>query len=470
MVKPIKLEMDNFIHKLYHKSPIFIQNILISIYGYGLKNDKYGSVYKEQLKLFKKREHYTHQQWRDHQTIELRKLLIHAYSTVPYYNELYSKHGFNASSFNNFELQDLSKLPYLEKEDLRKYGKTSLLSTKKKKGKFIATSGSTGTPTSIYFSKEFEQVWAAVYESRVRNWAGVNKEMRRGMIGGKMIIKDPNAAPPYYRYNAAEKQTYFSAYHISKDNLDNYVKGLFENNIEYMVGYALSNYFLADLIVKNNIKAPKMKSVLTSSEKLTKEMRETFFKAYGCNTYDAYSGVEVCGLISENLEGDLLWSPDVGIAEVIDNNDNPALEGELISTGLLNFDQPLIRFRIGDSIKISKDQKTKSGLNMLKIDEIFGRIEDVIVTKDGRKIISLYRLFLDIPYLKLSQVIQHSYIDFEIKIVVEKEFSEKEELQIRERFHNKIGKDVNLKISFVKEIPNSSNGKYRLTISKIKNV
>ena len=460
----------NFLENIYNNSPVFIQNLMVSAYGYQLKKKKYGKLFFEKCKEFKERETFTKQQFRDYQTKELRKLLIHSYTTVPYYNKTYKKHGFNTSKFQKFEIENLEKLPYLEKQDLRKFGTTSLLSSKRKKGQFISTSGSTGTPSKIYYSKEFTQVWAALYETRVRHWAGVNLPMKRGMIGGKKVVTKSNAKPPFFRYNSAEKQTYFSAYHISEKNIKNYVKGLVDNNVEYMVGYALSNYFLADLIVQNNIEVPKLAAVLTSSEKLTNKMRETFYKAYNCKTFDAYSGVEACGLISENKAGDFLWSSDVAIAEVINNDHKNSLEGELIATGLLNFDQPLIRYRIGDVVRVSKNQKTNSGLEMLKIDEISGRVEDTIITKDGRKIISLYRLFIDIPFLRLSQIIQHSLDNFEINIVTELKFSKIEEEKIKTRFYEKIGTDVNLNINRVKEIKKTNSGKYKLTISNIKDV
>jgi phenylacetate-CoA ligase len=461
--------MKNFINYLFNNSPVIIQNILLSAYGYNLKKSRYGDRFNIELAAFKERESYTSQKWRDYQTIELRKLLIHAFNTVPYYYEKYKKHGFTHTDFKKFELEDLHKLPFLEKEDFRKYGRTTLLSTKKKKGSFISSSGSTGTPTSTYYSDNFKQTWFAAYESRVRNWAGVNLNMKRGMIGGKKIINKPNALPPYYRYNMAEKQTYFSAYHISESTVYDYVSGIKNNKVEYMVGYALSNYFLADLIVKNKINVSQLKAVLTSSEKLTDEMRGVFKKAYGCKTYDSDSGVEACGLISENSEGDFLWSPDTGIAEVIDNEGNIALDGELISTGLLNFDQPLIRYRISDNIKISKSQLTKSGSGMLKVDEVYGRLEDAIITKDGRKIISLYRLFLDIPHLKLAQVIQYTFVEFEINIVVDNSFDLNQKDNIKKRFYERIGDNINLKINMVSNIPKTASGKYRLTISKLKN-
>ena len=145
------------------------------------------------------------------------------------------------------------------------------------------------------------------------------------------------------------------------------------------------------------------------------------------------------------------------------------MDGELISTGLLNFDQPLIRYRISDNIKISKSQLTKSGSGMLKVDEVYGRLEDAIITKDGRKIISLYRLFLDIPHLKLAQVIQYTFVEFEINIVVDNSFDLNQKDNIKKRFYERIGDNINLKINMVSNIPKTASGKYRLTISKLKN-
>ncbi|MDG2356867.1 MAG: hypothetical protein P8L21_01125, partial [Polaribacter sp.] len=118
--------MKNFINYLFNNSPVIIQNILLSAYGYNLKKSRYGDRFNIELAAFKERESYTSQKWRDYQTIELRKLLIHAFNTVPYYYEKYKKHGFTHTDFKKFELEDLHKLPFLEKEDFRKYGRTTL--------------------------------------------------------------------------------------------------------------------------------------------------------------------------------------------------------------------------------------------------------------------------------------------------------------------------------------------------------
>ncbi|PHR74583.1 MAG: hypothetical protein COA67_00470 [Lutibacter sp.] len=459
--------MNKIIDKIYAKSPVTLQNMIISIYGYYWKNRRLGSIFKRQLDEFSQRESFTINQWKQYQTLELRKLLIHAFTTVPFYTDKYKNAGFSLKDFKKFELADISKLPYLEKEELRKFSKTTLLSTKKNRGKFYSSSGSTGTPISVYFSKTMHQTWNAAYEVRVRNWAGVNNKMARGMIGGRRIILDATAKPPYYRYNAAEKQTYFSAYHISEETTPNYVEGLVNNRVEYFVGYAMSVFILADFILKLNIKAPKLVAVLTSSEKLTKHMRKTIEKAFGCKVFDAYSGVEACGLISENNKGDLLFSPDTGIMEVV-NDQGTQVEfgetGEVVATGLLNFDQPLIRYRIGDRVKLSANQNN----TMLKIDAIEGRTEDIIVGADGQKMVRFHALFIGIEDLIVSQVIQEEKKLIVINLVVDTNYNKNSENIISTRLKSQLG-NVQIKFNYLKNIPKAANGKFKAVISHLKN-
>lgn len=447
-----------------------MQNMFLSAYGLYLKRRKLGGVFSQQVQQFQDRENYTHEQWREYQTIRLRKLLQHAYNTVPYYRELYSNHGFVCDDFKHFEIENLKELPYLEKDALRKFGTTTLLSSKRPKGAFLSSSGSTGTPVKIFFSNEAYQTWNAAYEGRVRNWAGVNYKMARGMIGGRRILPEAQGKPPYFRYNYAEKQSYFSAYHLSPDTVSNYLEGMIKNKVEYMVGYAVSNYLLAEFIEMKGLQAPRLKAILTSSEKLTVEMRDTMERVFKCKVFDAYSGVEACGLISENGHGELLFSPDTGIIEVVDElgkNVSSGEAGEVISTGLINFDQPLIRYRIGDRVKLAKDQKTESGKSMLKIEEIEGRLEDIIVTKDGREMVRFHGLFIDIPKLIVSQLVQNSIEDFTINLVVEEGFSKNAEDEIKRRLQSQVG-EVSVTFEYLKDIPKNRNGKFRAVISKIK--
>jgi phenylacetate-CoA ligase len=455
---------------LYYKLPVFFQNLLITIYGYYWKQRRFGKRYKKNVQKWRDRDLFTESQWNDYQTKELRKLLLHAFDTVPFYTEKYKKHGFVRADFENFMLSDIKKLPFLEKEEYRKYGKTTLLSSKKEKGKYYYSSGSTGTPIAVYLSRNTHQKWSAAYEVRVRNWAKVNYRLSRGMIGGRKILKDQFSKAPFYRFNKAEKQLYFSAYHINENNIDDYLDGMSIYKIDYLVGYANSIYFLSQLILEKKLIAPHLMAVLVSSEKLTNQMRESIEKAFSCKVYDAYSGVEACGLISEDTFGDLLFSPDTGILEVLDNYKEVANgeTGEVISTGFLNYDQPLIRYRIGDYVKKSKNQRKKSNKKMLKIDEISGRTEDVVVTTNGVKNVRFHSLFINISGLVLSQLIQQTLTDFTINLVVDKNYKRFNEKIIKERLVAIVGLVNEVKFNYRSELTKNNNGKIKFVISNVK--
>ncbi len=462
--------MSFLIKRIYPHLPVFAQNWAISAYGYYWHQRRFGGIFQEELRKFKERENFTAQQWRDYQTVELRKLLVHAFETVPLYRERYSALGFTKSQFERFELEDLPKLPFLTKDDLRRYGTTTLLSAKREKGgQFLSSSGSTGTPTRILFSLPFHQRWSAAYEARVRHWAGVSRFHARGMIGGRRVLPTAEASPPFHRFNWVEKQVYFSAYHLAPLHVKHYLNAMYKHQLTYMTGYAMSNFFLASMIREQSLKAPELLAVITSSEKLTDDMRATLSQVYGCKVFDGYSGLEACGLISETSVGELLVSPDVGIMELLNEHGEavkPGETGEVISTGLLNYDQPLIRYRIGDAVTLSNNPKPQCGRNMPVIKEINGRVEDRIIGPDGRQMVRFHGLYVDIPGLVAAQIIQEKINKFTINLVVDQSYTPSSELVIAKRLKSQLGK-VEVDFCYMDEIPKNANGKFQAVISRI---
>jgi len=460
--------LKNIALKIYPYIPISVQNIFITLYGFLWNKRRFGGDYNKEYKEFVARENFNSAEWEKYQEEKLQAILLHAYHNVPYYtNQLFPFKNQLAS----FKIQEIKQLPILEKNTLREFGTNQLLSKQLEKGgEYFASSGSTGTPTKILISPRMHQVWTAGFEARIRNWAGVTKDTPRGTIGGRRIIAEGINKGPYYRYNHVERQVYFSAYHISANTVNDYLEGMNKYGIEYMTGYAMSNYFLARFIEENGLKAPKLKAVITSSEKLTQEMRDTFMRVYGCKSYDSYSGVEDCGMISECEHGKLHISPDLGIIEIIKSNGEPALPGETgeaICTGILNFDQPLIRYRIGDLLKLASNQKCECGRNMPIVEEIVGRLEDTVIGSDGREMVRFHGVFINIPEIIEGQIIQHTLTDFEIKVVTSQQLDESQQELILKRMQSQLG-EISLSINEVESIPRNQNGKFKAVISNLK--
>jgi phenylacetate-CoA ligase len=293
--------------------------------------------------------------------------------------------------------------------------------------------------------------------------------MSRAMIGGRLVVPKGHASPPFWRYNLAERQVYMSAFHISPVNAPHYVKALNHYRPDYLVGYASSHFFLARMIHEMGLDVHQPKAVLTSSEKLTPEMRAMIESVYGCLVFDAYNGVEGSCLVSECEHHCLHISPDVGIVEILDDSGSPISPGEIgevVTTGFLNFEQPLIRYKMGD-LACYQEAPCPCGREMPVISELVGRLEDVVIGKDGREMVRFHGIFVGLPFVREGQVIQHDFAHFELRLVVDVGFGESEKEAIRKRFEERLG-PVQLDFIVVNHIERTQNGKYKAVISHVK--
>ena len=160
----------------------------------------------------------------------------------------------------------------------------------------------------------------------------------------------------------------------------------------------------------------------------------------------------------------------MGITEIVDEDFNPVQEGgkgQIISTGLLNFDQPLIRYMIGDLATLKSNNSENININMKVIKSVDGRREDIIQGPDGRLMVRFHSLFVDILGLVNSQIIQETKTDFIFKLVVDETYKISQEKIISKRMYSQIGR-VNISFYYVESIKVSKNGKYKSIISKVK--
>lgn len=461
--------MPNLLDRIYTVSPLWLQHLGVSAFGIIWKHRRYGGRFQEGVQEFVLREKYSIDEWHYYQTQQLQKLLVHAAKHVPYYGEVFRKVGITVQDLERFSLVDLPRLPILEKEFIRQNPNQFIASdAHNRRLHTYLTSGTTGTPLAIKYTSQTHQTWSAAYETRCRRWAGVNFQMSRAMIGGRLVVPKTQSRPPFWRYNLAERQLYMSAFHISPANVKYYVDAINKFKPDYLVGFASSHFFLARMICEKGLEVYKPKAVLTSSEKLTPEMRSIIQEAYRCQVFDAYSGAEVCCLASECEYHQLHVSPDVGIIELLGEDGNPVglgEPGEIVATGLLNFEQPLIRYQTGDLAVLSA-QSCCCGRQMPILKELVGRLEDTVIGPDGREMVRFDVTFKGLPNIREGQVIQESLSGFRLRLVVEPGFGNKEREVIRRRFEERLGA-IELSFEIVDKIERTERGKFRAVISKV---
>ncbi len=452
--------------RVYQHAPLGLQNTMVSAYGLYWHWARFGGNYTRHEEGYRNREANNLDEWQRYCEGLLIDLLANCRQNVPYYRETWSAPERAAAAEGK-----LNELPLLEKEALRKNPDAFIRNDIKTLPKFrFYTSGTTGTPISCTYTLSELRNSMAVREVRSAGWAGVSFKQPRATFSGRMIEPNPDEESAVYRYNKVEKQVYFSAFHLKPSTANKYVEALKKHNIVWMTGYAVSYYLLAKYILEQNINVSGLKAVITTSEKLTTEMRQVMEKAYNCRIYEEYSTVENALFASECEYGRLHVSPDVGIVEILKPDGSQCQHGEIgevVTTCLMRSYQPLVRFRLGD-LAAWDTESCPCGRSLPVIKEVVGRIEDIVTGPDGRQLVRFHGIFVDQPNIIEGQIIQETLSEFTVKVVPSAGFSEIDIKDIKARMHQRLGESVNVRVDQVKKIPRTASGKFQAVVSRLK--
>ena len=115
---------------------------------------------------------------------------------------------------------------------------------------------------------------------------------------------------------------------------------------------------------------------------------------------------------------------------------------------------------------IRSSNSCSCGRSMPVIKEIVGRIEDVVIGKDGREMVRFHSIFYGLEKIKKAQVIQPDIDNIRIKIEVDQGLTEVEKGVITQRVLSQLG-DIQLTIEETGSIPLNRNGKFQAVISKV---
>ena len=403
-------------NRLYAQLPVGLQNAAFSTFGLYWHWLRFGPGHARQVALFREREKYSGEEWDRWLTEELEKLLTVCCDSVPFYRERWTLHQKAAA--REGRLQDL---PLLEKDEVRQHAR-SMMRTDRRPLKLLHmyTSGTTGTPVKTSWTVGEVRRSLAVREVRAANWAGVSYSLPRATFSGRAIVPDPDSSGPFLRYNAVERQVYLSPYHLRPGNARRYLEPLFKHKTVWLNGYASSYYILARYMLDQGLEPPPtLKAVVTVAEKLTPSMRDVMERAYRCPVYEEYGAVEDVCYGTQCERGRMHVSPDAGVVEILRPDGSPCPageEGEIVCTGLLRDYQPLVRYRIGD-LGVWDGEPCPCGRALPVIREIVGRINDVVVGPDGRRLTRFNTVFEHIEHILEGQIVQEEYDLISVNVV-----------------------------------------------------
>lgn len=451
--------MRDLTRRLFHTLPPVGRDIGISIYGLWRNAWRYSRGSDKLIEEAAARESWSFSRWKEYQDERLERLLHRAYHFVPYYRNYWSK---KRRSGDRSSYTELKNWPVINKQVVRANTLAFLADDcNPKKMYHEHTGGTSGSPLNVYWSKATSLEYYAIFERRIRNWHGITRHTRYGILGGQMLIPFSQTKPPFWVRNFGMNQLYMSSYHIRKDSVKDYLKAMTSFGVEYLFGYASSLYSIAHLGHLANLEFPTLKVAVSNAEPLFDYQKEAISKAFGCEVVNTYGMSELvaAGCSSQSSNGEIELWPEVGIIE-----ENTPEDRRFICTGILNQDMVLIRYDLGDNGVLRYPGSGK--IDFLNIEDLFGRNDDLVITRDGRRIGRLDTVFKKDLGIIEAQIVQEELDRFTISVVPDSSFTDKTKSDLIKGLKERVG-DVKVNVELVNAVPRTSMGKFRAVISKV---
>lgn len=430
-------------------NPFFLENILLPL-GDTILGSSFISSVKSWREIFGRNTSEIEKL----QSAKLRKLLEFAGKNSQYYR------------LQNIPSQRdpyvwLKSFPVLPKRTFRE--NLEYILTQPVDGKLTAvmSSGSTGPPSKVYFSKAelsstraLQIIWWEWAGYRFGNsllQTGVNmKRSREKAIKDKLL-----------------NTRYIDAMSHSESQILEELNLLRKEPRDHFVAYASSLYLFAKTALAQGIRDVKFRSAISLGEKLLPQFREAIEQAFSCKVYDTYGASEGFLIASQCNEGKYhLMTPHV-VVEILDEKNKevqPGQTGRVVLTGLDNFTTPMIRYEVGDLAVKGKPGTCSCGLELPVLDEIIGRLTEFLITPSGKFITvqTVVRVLKHFPEIEQFKVIQTESDLYKLIYISPKNQLEVREKEVQGMFEEVFGEPLRFEFEKVKELPKAKTGKFQL--------
>ena len=450
---------------LYQLLPRYLQDIVVNIYGYKLSKQRYSSEYKKIEEQIFARDLWNEEQLGVYLDGKIREIVNFAFRYVPYYQKLFSELSIQPEDIKS--AGDLTNaLPILTKDVVQNRVHEFYPECLSELNYFnVKTSGTTGKGLVFPMTLDADRKqWATWW--RYRSRFGLDRNTWYAHFYGKSIVPFDQVKPPFWRVNYPGRQILFSAYHIQKDNLPYYVDALNKYQPPWIQGYPSLLNIIAEYILQTNSLEYTPKIVTIGSESLLAHQKQKIESAFNAKCRQHYGLTEATASISECPEGNLHVDEDFGYAEFIENQYGC---NEIVSTGFTNKAFVLLRYNTGDVATLPKAPAPRCpcGRAGRLVNDIDGRIEDYVVTQDGRRIGRLDHIVKDMVNIKECQIVQEKLNQIVIKIIKGPNYTAADEDKLIVETKKRVGYEMDITPDYVDALQRSKTGKLRFVISKI---
>ena len=448
----------------YYHLPVWLQHAACTMHGWRLARTRYSDTFHQHLDFLKTSEWWSASDIAAYQDAQLRALIVHAYTHVPYYRQVMQARGLQPSDIQG--RADLPKLPVLTKEDVRTHREALLADTASRHQlRTHKTSGTTGKALHLYKTPEAIALqWAVWWRHRAR--FGLSFGDPHVTFTGKPLVDPESTKPPYWRWNYATQQAYIPMQQLVASRISSIAAFLSAQDFAFYSGQPSIISELCSHVQELGLTiAQPPRVVTTGSENLQPHQRAIIQTVTGAIVTDQYGTVEGCGNASACGEGVYHEDFEFGIIECESTGRAP---GRLLCTGFACPEFPLIRYEIGDLATPAPDDYACScGRHSRVFASIDGRIEDAIVTPEGRRITRCSYIFKDTTAIKEAQLVQERAGAVTVRIVQRPVYDVATEAHLRNKIAQFLSPRLEVTFEYVDTIPRESNGKLRAVKSAL---
>ncbi|MFC1745708.1 phenylacetate--CoA ligase family protein [Candidatus Riflebacteria bacterium] len=420
---------------------------------------------------------WTLEQIKKYQFNKLKETIQNAYENTQYYRNTLEKLGINPGQIKIPD--DLKTIPFIEKETIKK-NYDAFISKKVNKVELykLTSGGSTGNPMEVFYDDNFNIKDRA--STFFNLWLNKHHPLQSKSVRlhGDPIPEEKIKAGEY-SFVVNGLKLVLSSQHINRNTCPDYVNQISQFKPAYIHAYPSAIFSLCKLMAELNLLLRiKLDCVYCDSEMLypgQKEFIESFLSCPVIQTYGHTEGC-VCGISLKNCP-DIHILPQVGYVEIIDAQGNwvtePGKSGEIVVTGFYNEVFPLIRYKTSDIATLTNPRDNCQFRFFCAIKKIEGRKQDFAIDKEGNSVPVAPALFdynIDWSGVQRFQIQQEKAGCLIVRVELTRKPQKKSSIiiKLQRNLATLFGKQFEIKVASVQEIPVTGRGKFRYFIQKIK--
>ena len=315
------------------------------------------------------------------QSEKLVKQVKHVYENVAYYRDLMDKKGVKPEDIQSID--DLYKLPFLSKADLRDAYPYGLLATPLENCVRIhSTSGTTGRRVVAFYTQNDIDLWEDCCARAIVATGGSKKDVCQVAYGYGLFTGG-------FGLNGGSHRVGCLTLPMSSGSTDRQIQFMMDLQATILCCTPSYAAYIGETLKEQGYKPEDipLRAGIFGAEPWTEEMRHNIEETLGIKAYDIYGLTETTGpgvAFECSEQTGMHINEDHFYAEIIDPDTGEVLpegsKGELVFTSLDKEAFPLLRYRTRDICVLSRE-KCSCGRTLIKMAKPMGRTDDMLIIR-----------------------------------------------------------------------------------------